>query len=93
MKDVECPYCGLEQDVDHEDCSLYREDQLFTHECEACEKTFVYSISVHISFESAKAPCLNGEDHNWERTRTFPEEFAVMRCNYCGEEKPLGGES
>lgn len=92
MKDVVCPYCGYQQDVDHEDFSR-REDELFQHECYSCDKMFVYSLDVQISFKARRADCLNGGEHLWEKTQTFPVEFSVMRCNYCGKEKPLAKPS
>jgi len=86
MKDVKCPYCGHEQNVDHEDVD---EGQLNEDQCQECEKYFVYDMSILITYEAHKADCLNGSPHEYEKTLTIPAEYARMKCTQCGDEQPL----
>ena len=89
MKDINCPYCGFEQDINHDDGYGYQEDQTFQQQCENCEKYFVYTTCILFSYDVEKADCLNGEEHLWKKTITVPVEFAKLRCQICGEEKCL----
>lgn len=85
----ECPYCGSDVEINHDDGYGYDEDQIHNQGCRACGKTFVYTTSIDVSHELSQADCLNGGEHMWEKTKTYPPEFARMRCTVCGEEKPL----
>lgn len=89
MKDIECPYCGEWQDVDHEDGTGYEEDQTYQQTCCKCEKVFVYTTGILYVYTPEKADCLNGGDHNFEPTHTFPKEYTKMRCTMCDEERDL----
>ena len=87
MKDVECPYCGEELKIDHDDGQGYDEDVLHEQECSNCEKAFVYTTYIMISYNSYKADCLNGEEHRYKPTMTVPRRYTKMRCEDCGEER------
>ena len=89
MNDVECPYCGEGLEICHDDGHGMEEDELHEDECSKCGKAFVFTTSISISHEAQKAACLNGAPHDYERTRTYPPEFARLRCTMCGDEKPL----
>ena len=39
-KDIDCPYCGHPQDIDHDDGNGYEEGVLHQQECGLCGKTF-----------------------------------------------------
>ena len=53
----------------------------------------MFSTSISYNFEPQKADCLNGAEHNWRSSGTFPREFSVMRCSMCDEErKPTDSE-
>jgi endogenous inhibitor of DNA gyrase (YacG/DUF329 family) len=88
MHDVKCPYCGTDQEINHDDGYGYEEDELHNQECHECGKTFVFTTSIHIDHEAQKADCLNGGEHKWELTLTFPPKFARGRCSQCGQEQP-----
>ena len=66
MKDIECPECGHEQDIDHDDGYGYDEGFRYEQECSKCEKTFVFTTSISYYYRAHKAPCLNGSPHNLE---------------------------
>lgn len=84
MKDVKCPYCGLEQDINHDDGYGYEENTLHRQEC-SCGKTFAFTTQIEFYHEAYKAECLNGGEHQYKPTTTFPVEFTEMYCGECGK--------
>ena len=46
MSDVNCPYCGASQEIDHDDGYGYEEDEQFEQECDSCEKEFKFKTSI-----------------------------------------------
>lgn len=89
MNDAECPYCGCEVEINHDDGYGYDEDKTHQQLCGHCEKTFTFTTSISYYYDTSKAPCLNGEPHDFRPTVTYPKEFTRLRCTCCGEEKPL----
>lgn len=85
MSDVECPYCGKYQEINHDDGYGYQEGEIFNQECDDCEKTFAYTTSISFSYDAEKADCLNGGDHNWKPQITYPKEYTKMECTMCGD--------
>ena len=88
-KDTECPYCGADVVINHDDGYGYNEDDLHQQECGECGKTFTYTTVIHFSYRSRPADCLNDGVHRYEKTKTYPPQFAQMRCTECGHETPL----
>ena len=88
MSDVECPYCGADQEINHDDGYGYDEGEKHHQECPACEKTFVYTTYILFSYDADKADCLNGSKHKYEPTFTVPRRYTRMRCMDCGDERP-----
>lgn len=89
MGDVECPYCGSEEKVNHDDGYGYEEDGVFNQQCGNCEKFFVFTTSISFYYEAEKADCLNGAEHDYKKTVTYPVEYARLRCTICSHEKAL----
>ena len=89
MRDVECPYCEACVEINHDDGYGYEEDGNYEQECGECEKVFAYTTWITVHHSAKKADCLNGAPHQYKKTATFPEEFAVMRCIDCGHETPI----
>jgi len=87
MEDVNCPYCGFEQEIDHDDGFGYDECGKWEQECVSCEKVFIYTTYISFSYEVSKADCLNGEKHSYEKTNTFPAALSRMKCVDCGHER------
>lgn len=92
MKDIECPYCGHPQDINHDDGRGYEENVCHQMECEKCEKNFVFQTSISYYYEPSKADCLNGAEHNYKLTQTHPNCFCTMRCVDCEDERDLTEE-
>ena len=61
--DVECPYCGAEEEINHDDGYGYKEDEKHEQTCGECQKVFTYTTSICFYYEAEKADCLNGEPH------------------------------
>ena len=85
--DVNCPYCNEGLEINHDDGFGYEEDVTHQQECSNCHKTFVFTTSIHFSYEAEKADCLNGSDHNFKSTHTIPKHCTRMRCAVCDEER------
>jgi len=88
-KDIECPYCGADVEINHDDGYGYEEDGNYEQECPACEKVFAYTTLIAVHHRAWKADCLNGAPHQYKKTATYPPEFARMRCVDCGCETAL----
>ena len=84
-KDLECPYCGNWNEVNHDDGYGAGEDRLHEQDCDSCGKTFTYTTSVHFYYESYKADCLNGAEHEFEAQTCYPKEYTKMKCVNCEE--------
>ena len=89
MKDVNCPYCNVEIEICHDDGFGYEEGELHEYDCYACGKNFVFETSIVIYHEAFPADCLNGAEHKFEKTHTYPVKYAKLRCEDCGLEKEI----
>ena len=89
MSDVNCPYCGEGQEINHDDGHGYEEDKFHEQECPECEKTFVFTTSIHYYYSANKADCLNNGEHKYKQTRTCPKRYTTMRCVDCGHRRNL----
>ena len=85
MKDIECPYCEHEQEINHDDGYGYEEGELYQQQCSNCDKFFVYTTSISYYHEATKADCLNDSEHTFRATSTYPKECTRMECTQCGE--------
>ena len=89
MSDVKCPYCDGDIEIDHDDGYGYEEGEIHNQECGKCGKIFAYRTSILFYYDLEKADCLNDEEHKYEKTKTYPPQFARLRCKICGDEKPI----
>lgn len=85
--DIECPYCGKWQEINHDDGYGYDESEQHEQECIECEKVFGYWTSIIYHYEAVKTPCKNGEPHKLIDYAVWPKELGVgkKRCEYCNE--------
>jgi len=51
MKDLVCPYCGFEQDVNNTSDWVNHDGDITNHECEDCKKSFKIKANISIDFE------------------------------------------
>ncbi len=88
MKDVKCPYCGKEQEIDHDDGYGYEENETYTQEC-VCGKIFTFATYISFDYSVHKAPCLNGKSHKYKKIVRAPRVINGMEahiCEWCGKE-------
>ena len=90
MTGDKCPYCGEEVEICHDDG--YSESEKYNQECHNCGKVFVFTTTISIDHELAKADCLNGGEHTEKLTHTHPKFFSKMYCTQCGMERELTDE-
>lgn len=95
MKDVQCPYCGADIEINHDDGYGYEEDKYHFQECGQCEKTFRYTTSISFYYEADECPCQNGEEHDWQPIIGMPKELFGnrQRCSHCEEERKIEEET
>lgn len=83
MKDINCPYCGFEMDIDHDDGFGYTEDVAHEMECHECAKTFVFHTSISYNYSASTADCLNGNPHNLKVSEGLSAVYKYCRdCDY-----------
>ena len=87
MNDMQCPYCGADQEVCHDDGQGYAEDVRHEHKCSECEQTFVFKTYISFDYEPSKADCLNGADHELAFRNSWPKERSRMGCKHCDYER------
>lgn len=83
---VKCPYCGKEDEINHEDGYGYEEEVIHTQECSHCGKTYRYLTTINFYYDVDKCDCLNeGGHHNWFPQTVYPKSCTRMECSICGE--------
>lgn len=88
MDDVECPYCGEEQEINHDDGHGYAGDTVHSQRCDGCGSNFGFETTKAFHYEVKKVPCLNGEDHVWEKVIHGPKYWPDwVRCKACSLDK------
>lgn len=85
--DIECPYCGREQNIDHDDGYGYEENEIYEQTCYNCDKIFVYHTEISFSYNVEKADCLNEGEHEFKPTCTSPIAYTKMQCTMCELER------
>ena len=83
MTTMNCPYCGAQQRTSSDDADGMREEETQARECSSCEKNFTFQIKISLSYTTEKADCLNGGEHAWKPTVTWPKHYTRMRCHGC----------
>ena len=78
MSDIKCPYCGIWQDVDHDDGYGYDESETHSQDCINCGKEFDFTTSVTYSYS---AYCKSESDH--EMYRPLDGEPDFYTCKNC----------
>ena len=83
MTDINCPYCDAELDICHDDGFGYDESKSHEMQCSECDKYFLFDTSISFSYEAKQADCLNGSEHEYKLSRTYPKEYSKLRCVHC----------
>ncbi len=83
MSELTCPYCNSKQDFTLEDgCVFIGTNQ---HECDECRKCFIFTAEASVDYYSYEAACLNGGEHDWKPTNSYPRKATRMQCETCDE--------
>ena len=80
--DLECPYCGAGQDVNHDDGAGYEEGVSDKMECESCHKNFVFTTSITYHYKPEKADCLNGSPHRYSEWQSWRKCYDCDHVEY-----------
>lgn len=76
MSDVKCPYCGEEQEINHDDGYGYEEGKDHEQDC-SCGKSFVFTTFISFCYD---VECQSG-DHVME---PFGDSWPNMcQCEKC----------
>lgn len=54
MKDVNCPYCGHAQDINHDDGYGYSEEDIPEQHCNKCGIIFEFTTSIILHYNVSK---------------------------------------
>lgn len=92
MADMQCPYCGADQEVCHDDGAGYSEDERHEHTCSECGKAFVFNTYISLSYTAHQADCLNGAEHALSFRKSWPEKYSRMGCRDCDFERVASTE-
>ena len=87
MNDIDCPYCGHSQEVNHDDGANYDESETHQMECYECEKAFVFATCISFDYYPEKADCLHGDDHEFKANCTIQRQYTKMQCAMCDEKR------
>jgi len=87
MNDIDCPYCGKSQQINHDDGYGYEEWEIYEQECGDCGKIFVYTTSISFYYEASKADCKNGGEHDLRPIHGYPGYLftGIKECFNCGD--------
>ena len=83
MSDMQCPYCGADQEVCHDDGAGYSVDERHEHTCSVCDKTFVFTTFISVSYTPRKADCLNDAPHELAMSKSYSRRYSRMQCVHC----------
>lgn len=74
MNDVKCPYCGTEQEINHECGYGYTEEDMHEQSCVSCNKDFNFTTSITYCYN---VYCANERDHIFNGNMDF-----CTKCDY-----------
>lgn len=89
MRDINCPYCDNELEINHDDGYGYEEDRRHEQQCGYCNKHFTFTTSISFHYEAEKADCLNGQPHQMKKVCNSAQDIWPdwKRCEDCDHEE------
>lgn len=87
MSDIKCPYCELEQEINHDDGYGYDEGEMHSQECERCQREFNFTTQIMYNYS---AYCLDGDcdyDEPSEMTLSNGSKYNFYQCKNCENTK------
>jgi hypothetical protein len=86
MSDVKCPYCGKEQEINHDDGYGYQEDEGFEQDCTNCNETFKFTTGILYVYT---VECQEG-DHEMEPFGDpWPNMYECSKCDFYEMREPI----
>ena len=79
MSDVKCPYCGDEQEINHDDGYGFDEDRRHEQDCVSCDKTFAFTTSIEYYYT---AYCQDGDHELEPYGESFPGMYGCKNCEH-----------
>ena len=87
MNQTECPYCEEVNEIDQSD--WFESDEQIEMHCESCGLNFITTPIHKVTFSSAKAPCLNGGEHDYTQWAVVKSDaistIYIRDCLCCGK--------
>jgi len=85
---VICPYCGANNGQGYGDGPPKPKGMV---ECENCGKNFNCEPECSVIFSTSKAPCANGEPHDFIKPYyPWGDHRGFISCRYCSKEERFG---
>ena len=78
MSDVKCPYCGEEQEINHDDGHGYAEGDRHEQYCTDCDKELEFTTAIIYHYD---VYCKDG-DHKMEQC-SIKEHSELYECENC----------
>lgn len=78
MSDVSCPYCGAEQEINHDDGYGYDEDCKHAQRCPSCSQQFKFTTSISYTYEVF----CDGEHELEQGPAPYRHMWDCARCDY-----------
>lgn len=89
MSDVKCPYCGHEQEINHDDGYGYEDGESYEQDCVSCEREFKFTTTITFSYSVF---CKEG-DHELEPLGDkWPGMYECSKCDYFCKRPTTGGD-
>ena len=77
MSDVKCPYCGHEQEINHDDGYGFEEDEQHEQECTNCGRRFEFTTSIIYSYS---VHCKHKSEH--QMVNEYKDLWECEKCDY-----------
>ena len=79
MSDVKCPYCGTEQEINHDDGYGYEEDGDYEQGCAHCDKTFKFRTSIMYYYN---VECQDDDHDMIPFGDEWPDMYECTKCDF-----------
>lgn len=79
MSDVKCPYCGAEQEINHDDGYGYEEGRDHEQECVKCDYEFIFTTSISYDYE---VECRKGDHDMVPFGDEWPGMYECTKCSF-----------
>ena len=89
LSDIKCPYCGQEQEINHDDGYGYDEGEEHEQDCVECARPFKFFTSISYHYE---VHCAGEHELENDPAGSHPNLYNCAKCDYY-ELRMAGDES